>query len=105
VTEEAPKKEHSWFSDFWDYWFPNAPKKTAAKTTIKTNMKVSTAPADDVSQWLSNEVAPKSGVAWNRLFANIHPAGTVRGIVIASPSNKANATDNDYYYHWKREYF
>jgi hypothetical protein len=59
--------------------------------------------ADDVTSWLSQEIAHQSGVAYKGLFANIHPEGTAPGVVIASPSNQVNATDNNYWFHWKRE--
>lgn len=58
---------------------------------------------DDVAEWLAQEAALGSGIAYTGLLANINPPGTVKGVVIASPSNKVNETDNDYFYHWKRE--
>lgn len=65
---------------------------------------VPTGKTDDVSQWLMSEAIPNTGVAYKGLLANIHPAGTTNGVVIASPSNQVNATDNNYFFHWKREY-
>ncbi len=58
---------------------------------------------EDVSQWLRMETSDKNSVAYRGLLANIHPPSTVPGVVIASPSNQVNATDNNYFFHWKRD--
>ena len=59
--------------------------------------------SNDVADWLSMETTIGSGLAFKNLFGNIHPAGTSPGVVIASPSTKLNATDNNYFFFWVRD--
>lgn len=51
--------------------------------------------AGDLNSWLVEQ----SGFAFDRLKQNISPAGTSKGVVVASPSKK----DPDYFYHWVRD--
>ncbi|KAJ3195972.1 glycoside hydrolase 15 protein [Irineochytrium annulatum] len=51
--------------------------------------------ADDITQWLSAAVP----AAVTNLRANIHPANTIPGIVVAAPANNAN----NYFFHWIRD--
>ena len=58
---------------------------------------------DDVTEWLNTELNYGSGIGFQLLLKNIHPAGTSSGIVIASPSRIYTSTENDYFYHWTRD--
>ncbi len=51
--------------------------------------------AADLDTWVQSE----SRIATNKLLANISPAGTLPGTIVASPS-RANP---DYYFHWIRD--
>ncbi|GAA5935112.1 hypothetical protein JCM3775_004705 [Rhodotorula graminis] len=44
-------------------------------------------------------IAKQTPTAWTRLLANIHPAGTLPGCVVASPSKALP----DYWYEWTRD--
>lgn len=50
---------------------------------------------NEFEQWLDRQ----ERISWDRLKANIHPEGTVPGVVIASPSRQ----DPDYFFHWVRD--
>lgn len=51
--------------------------------------------AEDLGQWIKREKA----IALTALLNNISPSGTVRGVVIASPSTQ----NPNYFYHWVRD--
>lgn len=58
-------------------------------------LSLTTLRAGELDEWLQNQ----SQQAFTRMLMNISPAGTVKGVVVASPSQK----DPDYYYHWTRD--
>jgi glucoamylase len=60
-----------------------------------TSFAAPAAPVADLDAWIQSETS----VATAKLLANISPAGTATGAVIASPS-RANP---DYFYHWIRD--
>lgn len=52
-------------------------------------------PKGDLNQWIINQ----EQISAKKLLANIHPAGTIPGVVVASPQKK----DPDYFKHWIRD--
>ncbi|KAJ3109296.1 glycoside hydrolase 15 protein [Phlyctochytrium planicorne] len=54
--------------------------------------------SEDITTFFTNAIPSIK----NSLFANIHPAGTLPGVVVAAPKNQPTTPQN-YFYHWIRD--
>ena len=72
-------------------------KHASTAASLPPATKASANPLKDLS--LEAFIAKQTPTAWTRLLANIHPAGTLPGCVVASPSKALP----DYWYEWTRD--
>lgn len=72
-------------------------KHASTAASLPPATKATVNPLKELS--LEAFIAKQTPTAWTRLLANIHPAGTLPGCVVASPSKALP----DYWYEWTRD--